>query len=176
MLHCVLSKMSTLSTWVSLSIWIQIWHRAFTVLCIHFSPKKLFKPEFKEIINALSLTCDGFEVLSILLSHTHAKIVSAWACEWVVTVCTSGNNLDKLFLDIKKCLRVQQGYGSTHHLTEKSRSFMARIKDNRLSPATTSRLSELRHPKLYDDVPPYHKITRPTGAIANHHLNWPTSL
>ena len=135
-----------------------------------------FKPEIKEGINALSLRSDGFEVLTILLARTHAKMVNAWACERIVPVHTSGDTLDKHFLDMQEHLCMQQGCGRTHHQIEQSRLFLTSIKDSRLISLTTSMLSELRGLKLDDDVPPHLKMMLLPGAITNHHLHRPTSL
>ena len=133
--------------------------------------KNVFEPEFKEGINALSLTLDGFEVLSILLACTHAMIVNTWACERVVPVCASGHTLDKCYLDIQDHLPTQQGCDSASNPIEQSRLFLASIKDTILTPVNTSTLSELRGLKLDNDLPPHLKMMLLSGAITNHHLH-----
>ena len=51
------------------------------VICSFLSKEGVFKEDFKALIDALSLTFDGYKVLDILLSQTHAKMLDVWACK-----------------------------------------------------------------------------------------------
>jgi len=131
------------------------------------SKDNVFPPSFNEGRNALSLTSDGYGVLNILLTRTHARMTDIWACDKPIPKYLSYNNLDDYCISMQEYFRLQLSCGRKYNHIEQTRMFLHNI-DSGPTAAAKAIMEQLRGKRFDDHIDHHLHLVMLPGAITNH--------
>ena len=88
---------------------------------------------FKEGRDALSTAPDGYQVLNILLSQSHPKMLDVWACEKQKPLYSDYGSLEAYCKGVINCVELERSAGRIYHPIEVARMFLKNLDDCNLS-------------------------------------------